>query len=827
MNSLNLNQINSLSLNPSNIEYFWHMLPFAYPGIITFLVAIILGGLSLYSGIKKVEKKELFLSFSLFCLGCGSLGLIMAFRAVVQDKVLLLKIHHIVFFFVMLFTPGFCHFLHVITEKRYKPVKVAIYLCWVTIAIGVVGIFLDRAFLPSFHEYPFGLFPQSDIFLKPWGAVITAGFLFIGLPYSIHHLRKHPDKETKPLIFGVVSICALIFTTAPSFFGIPIYPLSSFIFLPLLLLAYGVFKSDFLSMNDFLFEQKGFFIILCTILSIAFIIMAFLAAYGFNKLSDIPHISNFIVPFLSLFVCFALAIFSAGLNPKDKSFEYLGASLASIGFFLLALLTGALRLDPIINLRFQQVAYFFMMLLLVFKSHLINFTIKNKTLSKFLSKIDWISIILSAFCFTNWIFKGYYDGKWGYIFAWDTLGSLIFLWFIFVEGFLLFQMFQSKEVVKKSLLKVLAIATSFTLAIFCLQSLSIKGFEVFPAGYFLIIPALIFCYGVIKHGSGFQQGRSLRLSRRIAGMNFIVLPIAIFLFYPYLSGHIGHSQAQSYLLLAFGPLVLFGFLLLFILSRPIADQMDKNIESLESAHRSLTEAYKELHVTQSQLIEAEKMSSIGVMVAGVAHEINNPLGAMIFANQNIGEFLNKLEIDNERIKGKIELNLEKQAIAGERILRIVKGLREYTRPDREQAEKANIKRLLDTSHSVIITNLNNVEVDYKCDEYLIFEVFPSKLSQVICNLIVNAAQALKDTENPQIYVKAQQLKSKLIITVLDNGPGIPEKIRNKIFDPFFTTKQVGEGTGLGLALCKKYIQEMDGQLTVESEPGKTEFKIEI
>ena len=270
----------------------------------------------------------------------------------------------------------------------------------------------------------------------------------------------------------------------------------------------------------------------------------------------------------------------------------------------------------------------------------------------------------------------------------------------------------------------------------------------------------------------------------------------------------------------------------------------------------------ELRASQSQLVESEKMASLGQLTAGIAHEINNPINFVI-ANVNplkrdinlLKDTLAEIELlatDNDSLKGvrekiaEIKEDVEYDYLieeidrlligiseGSERTAEIVKGLRIFARVDEDDLKKANIHEGIDSTTIIVNTLLNNkviIQKDYGELPYI--ECYPGKLNQVFLNIITNGIHAITERFGSKpggiISIKTRQVGNNAVITLGDNGTGMPEDVIHKIFEPFYTTKQVGEGTGLGLSIASSIIKKHNGTINVKSEQGVgTEFIIEI
>jgi len=275
---------------------------------------------------------------------------------------------------------------------------------------------------------------------------------------------------------------------------------------------------------------------------------------------------------------------------------------------------------------------------------------------------------------------------------------------------------------------------------------------------------------------------------------------------------------------------------------------------LNNVNAELNQSLHNLKATQSQLIQAEKMASLGELTAGIAHEIQNPLNFVNNFSEVNNELLDDLKEaiaknDQEEIEvlfKDLKENESKVTSHGKRAESIVKGMLLHSRGSSGQKEKTDINALCDeylrlSYHGFRAKDKSfNTEFKFEADESLPkIEVVPQDIGRVLLNLINNAFYAcsersrstvnekVRQTENsynPLVVVKTKQMEDNILVSVADNGNGIPQNIKNKIFQPFFTTKPTGQGTGLGLSMSYDIVKAHGGELKVETKEGEgTEF----
>lgn len=238
---------------------------------------------------------------------------------------------------------------------------------------------------------------------------------------------------------------------------------------------------------------------------------------------------------------------------------------------------------------------------------------------------------------------------------------------------------------------------------------------------------------------------------------------------------------------------------------------------------------KILNSQRERLVASSKMSSLGEMASGIAHEINNPLMIIVGLCSRIKRLsINDGEFALETIKNEIE-KVENTTF---RISKIIKGLRNFSRnSDKDPMEKVSMSRLIDDTLELSAQRFKDNHVDLQVDlgDCAQAEVMgrPSQLTQVLLNLLSNAFDAVESLPEKWVKILLKQIDNRIVITVIDSGKGIPRSILEKIMDPFFTTKEVGKGTGLGLSISKGILEEHDGKLFYDSCTGNTCFKIEL
>jgi signal transduction histidine kinase len=236
----------------------------------------------------------------------------------------------------------------------------------------------------------------------------------------------------------------------------------------------------------------------------------------------------------------------------------------------------------------------------------------------------------------------------------------------------------------------------------------------------------------------------------------------------------------------------------------------------------------ELRQTQIQLVQSEKMAALGGLVAGVAHEINTPVGAISSMHDTLVRAVGKLkrarerETEDAKLKNTIKVIEEANDViqsGSERVTTIVKRLRSFARLDEAELKKADIHEGLEDTLTLVHHELkHHVTVHRNYGEVPPINCYPGQLNQVFLNLLVNARQAIEG--EGEITITTYRKDGQVHIEIRDTGKGIPEADLNRIFDPGFTTKGVGVGTGLGLSICFRIIQDHRGEIRVDSEVGR-------
>jgi two-component system, NtrC family, sensor kinase len=269
--------------------------------------------------------------------------------------------------------------------------------------------------------------------------------------------------------------------------------------------------------------------------------------------------------------------------------------------------------------------------------------------------------------------------------------------------------------------------------------------------------------------------------------------------------------------------------------REAAETRAAMAEKLVQAHQDLEESNRKLKETQAHLIQNEKMASLGQLVAGIAHEINNPLAFVVnnlfVAESGLDALAPEIEPHlSEPLLRKLRKARDRLGEMSEgltRVKELVLDLRTFSRLDEGEFKTVDIVEAMDTVLLLLKHKMNSrIQVEKRYGPSRLLHCSAGRINQVLMNLTANAVDAIAG--NGRIVITTGQTTEVFTISIRDTGAGIPESIRGRIFDPFFTTKPVGQGTGLGLAISYGIVQDHGGSIEVQSEEGLgTEFIVKI
>jgi PAS domain S-box-containing protein len=290
------------------------------------------------------------------------------------------------------------------------------------------------------------------------------------------------------------------------------------------------------------------------------------------------------------------------------------------------------------------------------------------------------------------------------------------------------------------------------------------------------------------------------------------------------------------------------------------EQLQDQNRRLEEMARSESDAHRALKATQSRMVQSEKLASLGQMVAGVAHEINNPLAFVINnvavlerdlgdlqpllalyreAEPRLAEAAPDLADSMQTMRAENDLDYTIENLPGilvrtreglKRIQRIVADLRVFARIDETELNEVDLNAGIESSANIVQGQAKKHGVTLAKDLRPLpaIRCYGAKINQVVVNLLANAIDACADRQGGIVTIRTRPEADGVTIEVEDNGCGIDSRVREKIFDPFFTTKPIGQGTGLGLSISYGIVQDHGGTIELESEPGKgTRFTVHL
>lgn len=260
--------------------------------------------------------------------------------------------------------------------------------------------------------------------------------------------------------------------------------------------------------------------------------------------------------------------------------------------------------------------------------------------------------------------------------------------------------------------------------------------------------------------------------------------------------------------------------------RALAEVEAEAARDLRRANEDLQTAYQDLQAAQSQLVQSAKMASLGELVAGVAHEINNPLAFVLSHLETTKKSLEQFRLDvpaevperAEKLWERAQSRLAETELGLGRIRDLVLKLRTFSRLDEGERKRVSIGECLESVLTILDHRMaDRINVVRDLQPSVMLECYPALLNQVLLNLVANSIDAIEGKGT--ITIKAGPEADAFSITIADTGSGIPKEVRERVLDPFFTTKPVGQGTGLGLSIAYSIIKKHGGTLDLSDAPG--------
>jgi two-component system sensor histidine kinase HupT/HoxJ len=279
-----------------------------------------------------------------------------------------------------------------------------------------------------------------------------------------------------------------------------------------------------------------------------------------------------------------------------------------------------------------------------------------------------------------------------------------------------------------------------------------------------------------------------------------------------------------------------------LIGRPVGE--------LRRAYDELNRAHHELKQTQEQLVHSEKMASLGRLVAGVAHELNNPI-SFVYGNMHalqrygsrIARYLKAVEAEADsprlrQLREELKIGrilddmgplIDGTMEGAERVSDIVQDLRRYSGGQKEEVGRIDLPKVIRKAVQwVVKAGRLKPEVVYRLPDSLVLQGRKGQLHQILVNLVQNAVDAMENLEQPRLELHCETLEDRVRIDVIDRGPGIPAVDMAHIFDPFFTSKPVGQGTGLGLYISYGLARDLGGELSARNRPeGGAQFRLTL
>ncbi|MDF3819968.1 adenylate/guanylate cyclase domain-containing protein [Leptospira sp. 96542] len=609
----------------SDWDYFWYQIPYGAPGILTFLVGVFLSYFA-FQKFQKAEREDKFfhINLAISFISFGSVGLVLTLRAWIQNIETLVFWNDVVYFFVAPLAPTAFYLAYHMTGKKSKLLLYYSYICWVASFVLYFGILIGKGFETTAFEFPFGKYPRGSVYVRPWGILAPLGYFLLILPSFIKHYA-HIRNNYHPTLFHGVNLLFLLTTlNAPSILGFKLYPGGFFLFLPMLLVAYGVFRSDFFDVNELLFQKNGMFYFLFALLSFVLIFISFGVSFGLspNTYESAKWYPWGIPPIVSIFTSVFLSIIVAGANPSARINQLCAFALILTGFYVIQSVPLKLNISYVVQLRISQitfVAFAFapsVMVRLVFEAI-------SKKFPPWIRLIDLLCVTAALIAPSPYLFVGYFEYPWSRVHHGGPGEVLIGLNGLIGLSLILYTFYKNRDYINfASKWIVGSFILSAILLLFAL--LPSHGIPLFPLSDFQFIPAVLLGYSVLRHGALSLEGRTIQLSQRLANLGLLTMGIAAILYFPLIRNQYGVGESAFHLTMIVLPLVLFNYLVIYIMSRPLAEELDISYFLLDLEKQKADEEREKALIAQDKAEEAMEESEkllLNILPMAVAREL--------------------------------------------------------------------------------------------------------------------------------------------------------------------------------------------------------------
>ncbi|MCZ8156419.1 MAG: adenylate/guanylate cyclase domain-containing protein [Leptospira sp.] len=611
----------------SDWEYFWYQFPYGAPGLVTFLVGVFLSYFAFRKFKQSNDYDKLFhLNLTISFISFGIVGLILSSRAWIQDIEFLVLVNDILYFGAAPLAPTAFYMAYHMTGRKSKLLLYWSYLLWVASLVLYFGIIIGKGFETNVFNYPFGKYPKGSSFIKPWGILAPLGYFLLIVPAFIKHYSYIRQNYHLTLFHGVNLLFLLVTSNAPSILGIKFYPGGFFLFIPMLLVAYGVFRSDFFDVNELLFQKNGMFYFLFALLSFVLIFISFGVSFGLspNSYSASKWYPWGIPPVISVFTAVFLSIIVAGASPSSRLNQLCAFALILTGFYVMQSVPMKLNVSYVVQLRVSQITFLAFAFIPSIMVRLVFEAVSQKD-PVWLKYLDLLCVAAALFAPSPFLFVGYFEYPWSRVHHGGPAEAL--MGFNGILGFILIVVtfFRHKNYITTASKWIVG---SFMLSavLFLLALLPSHGIPMYPISDFQFIPAFILGYSVLKLGALSFEGRTIQLSQKLANLGLITMGIAGILYFPLIRDHYGIGESAFHLMMIVLPLILFNYLVIYIMSRPLAEELDISYFLLDLEKQKADEEREKALIAQDKAEEAMEESEkllLNILPYKVAQELKS------------------------------------------------------------------------------------------------------------------------------------------------------------------------------------------------------------